>query len=126
MKFYISSQKSVVPVDLLHKIDLFGLMVWFLDDGFYHKSPGYTLSISAMGWELDGLQRLSGMLNSKFNLSTYVYLCKHKNGKNKTIKFPFKDRTIVDSWIKLAKRTNLPACMAYKFKGEQSSAQKMS
>lgn len=118
-KFYQPElkQKSLVPLELLNILDLFGLMIWFLDDGNYRKHS-YSLTISAMGWELEGLTNLSKLINSKFDLSTYVYLCKHKNGQNKTLKFPSKDRFIIEKWKKLAINTNLPECMCYKLEGE--------
>lgn len=105
-------QKSLIPIDLLSRLDLLGLMVWYLDDGHRKK---YSLEIGAMGWELKGLVSLVKTLNEKFDLSMYVYTCRHKNGgQNKIVKIPAKDRAIVDKWMALAKVHKLPKNMWYK------------
>jgi len=113
----INCQKSKIPIDLVSNIDLFGLMVWYLDDGNLSKKS-WNLTIGAMGWDDNDLADLSNLINLKFNLSTYVYKCRHKNGTNKILKFPFKDRLILNDWKNIAFIHKIPKCMFYKFEKE--------
>lgn len=114
-KFYMAgeSRKSIIPMDLIEKLDLLGLMIWYLDDGYLRKS-GHQMGIGVKGWEHGGLIKLSEFLNQKFGLSSYVYSCKHYDEQNRILKFPAKDKKLLDVWKKLALKHPIPECMMYK------------
>ena len=115
-QFYPSMErctKSIVPLNLLQKIDLLGLMIWYLDDGNSRKSS-WGVSIGAKGWDSTGLEGLIKLINDKFDLSLYVYRCKHYDSVNQVVKIPYKDRSVLDLWTSLAEKHLLPDCMKYK------------
>lgn len=131
-KFYPSRQKctkGILPMDLLDKLDLFGLMIWYLDDGYlgvpkdgkrnnlrckngskWFKKP--TPRIVGKGWNYEELLSLSAMINKKFDLSLNVSI--HKD-MNKIISIPAINRKrIFDQWRVWAKEYDIPECMYYK------------
>jgi hypothetical protein len=114
--FYLpqESNKSIIPINLIENLDLFGLMIWYLDDGSLGKKS-WNLSIGVKGWKQDCIDEFVKMLNEKFSISSYVYECKHYAGTNKVVKIPHKDRKILDKWRELAVVAETPPCMMYKF-----------
>jgi hypothetical protein len=129
-KFYATRHrcnKSLIPLDLIEKMDYLGLMIWYLDDGYigvrkdgfntkgHHRRP--SPKITAKGWELEGLKRAAEILNKNLGLHLYVKTTKHTgNSRNKLLCIPAEDRDVLfPIWQDCAKKNSLPECMNYKF-----------
>ena len=114
------ANKAYIPIDVFSKLDLFGLFIWYLDDGYlgYAKNSrekNHAPSIAAKGWNYDGLSKLIEFINSQFSLSLYVYVSKHRGEQNKNIKFTARDkREVFPVWQDLFREHQIPSCMAYK------------
>lgn len=127
-KFYASRSrcdKSILPMDILSQLDLFGLMIWYLDDGYLGRpksgidKKGRKMKpsphIVAKGYSYKQLTNLTIALNEKYDLSLYVKKNKHRDGINKTVRIPARDRSrIFDQWRAWAIEYQLPECMYYK------------
>lgn len=134
-KFYTRPylcDKDIIPMDLVEQLDLFGLMIWYLDDGYlgvpqdglinnarnlngpkWHKKP--SPHIVAKGYKYNELVEVCNIFNNKFGLHLNVGTSKHRDGINKFINIPASDRTLVlEQWRKLAKQHDLPKSMWYK------------
>lgn len=117
-KFYISdeSRKSIIPIDVAKKLDLFGFLIWYLDDGHLGHT-NHRMEICVKGWQKSELVNLSDTLNQKFGLSTYVYSCKG----SQDLKIPAKDKNILVTWRELALKHKIPECMMYKLKNKDQN-----
>lgn len=120
-KFYTKEKfgtKDILPLSILNNLDLLGLLIWFLDDGYSGKrKTGETLSptISVKGYPSKELNNFCEMFNKKYNLNLFVRYAKHRNGMNKTIAMPAKDRDfLLPIWKKYIKELKIPKCMYYK------------
>jgi hypothetical protein len=102
--------------DLFQRMDLLGLMIWYLDDGT--NGGKSTSSIAAKGWKRPDLDKLCESLNEKYGLSLHVTLILDDNpGENKNVCIPAATRDIVfPIWQQYARDFNLPDCMLYKLK----------
>jgi hypothetical protein len=106
------STKTYIPLDVFVQLDLFGLLIWYLDDG---HNPRSVANIACKGWNDFDLEAIVNHLNNKFSLSLYVYKSKHKGGVNKIIKFRAIDkRHVFHIWHELFELHKLPECMRYK------------
>jgi len=114
------ANKAHIPIDVFSKLDLFGLLIWYLDDGYlgYPKiseERNHAPSIAAKGWNYDDLSKLIEFINLQFSLSLYIYLSKHRGGQNKNIKFTARDKhEVFPVWQNLFREHKIPSCMAYK------------
>ena len=119
------STKTNLPFGLIEKMDLLGLMIWYMDDGYagttksgfvngHHKSP--MPHITAKGYKYEELCQVAEILNKNHDLHLYVRQTKHRDGWNKKVMIPKKDWMILfPLWTNYAKEYNLPECMLYKF-----------
>lgn len=117
-------RKGIIPMDLVSKIDLFGLMIWYLDDGYLGTTKSGRLcnglkksprpSIAAKGWKYDELVQTTELLNKRLGLLLYVKQYKHKGGLNKVVYLGQSRDKLLSTWQSLAKEHNLPECMDYK------------
>jgi hypothetical protein len=127
-KFYkekTHTTKTIIPEDLISKLDFLGLMIWYLDDGHLNLT-GYKKSISnnacvgrpvitAKGWDIDTLTSGIVSINTKLNLSFSIKQHKQKNDKTKIIYFGSDNRNkLFPLWLDLAKEHALPKHMYYK------------
>lgn len=114
------STKTYIPIDIFSQLDLFGLLIWYLDDGhlgYSHQSSNkyHSPSIAAKGWAFNDLSELVQYLNIRFGLSLYVYLSKHREGQNKTVRFTAGDKKkVFPIWQQLFCEYSIPQCMDYK------------
>lgn len=76
--FYELKYERIEPLELIDKLDLFGLLIWFLDDGSmgYNSGSLYaTLCISGFGGrilEKECVERVAVLLRNKFGLNFKV------------------------------------------------------
>lgn len=127
-KFYRvegNKRKGLVPLDVLSRLDLLGLMVWYLDDGHLGmrrdgmRSDGRPAKpsprITAKLFDHDGLVRLCGQLNNRFSLGLHVLRSKWKDSRCNVVHFRRDDfRRVIPVWRAHAERLELPDCMRYK------------
>lgn len=118
-------KKGIVPMDLLARLDLLGLMVWYLDDGYLGIKKDGTIGGGRMGkprptitaklFDYDGLVRLCGQLNKRFSLGLHVSRNKWNDGTCNVIRFRREDyQRVIPTWRAYAERLGLPKCMHYK------------
>jgi hypothetical protein len=120
--------KSIIPVDLISKLNFFGLMIWYMDDGYLgttrtgrlsnglKKSP--QPSISAKGWDRIDLENAVSILNQNLDLSMYIKYYKHRNGQNKLVMLGKSRDFLLSKWKTISQERKLPACMSYKLECE--------
>jgi hypothetical protein len=127
-KFYAAltkSTKSKLPMDVLGRLDLLGLMIWYLDDGYVGCTKDGKRSknqvskpypkITAKGYDYNELNALCENLNTRFNLSLHVTKYKHGGGWNKLVCIDVDDRNkLFPVWRQMAIELGLPSCMYYK------------
>ena len=127
-KFYnalTKSTKSKLPMDVLGRLDLLGLMIWYLDDGYIGCTKDGKRSetqvskpypkITAKGYDYNELNVLCNKLNARFDLSLHVTKYKHRGGWNKLVCIDVEDRNkLFPLWRQMATELRLPSCMYYK------------
>lgn len=116
------NHKNCFPYELCSKLDLLGLLIWYLDDGYLgvpksglvgkkklKKKP--AISIAFTLFDTTQLQVIVNLLNQKYCLSMWIL----QNKKCNFIKVGSNDRKfILSTWRALAKLHQLPKCMYYK------------
>jgi len=109
------SSKTYIPLNVFSQLDLFGLLIWYLDDGYFGKNRAPP-SIACKGWDDDDLDAIVESLNVKFSLTLYVYRSKFRVDEiNKIIKFRVVDKKkIFPIWEELFVLHKIPECMKYK------------
>ena len=72
--FYIpkgyKTGKKIVPKHIVHLLDSFGLAIWVMDDGSYHKG---VIDISTYSFLLPEIKLLQNTLKEKFNVDMRYY-----------------------------------------------------
>ena len=122
--FYNDKCKYFIPLNIVEKLDLLGLMIWYLDDGYLGrpksglKCTGASRKtyphITCKGYDYNNLLDVCGILNEKYNFSLYVKQSKHRDGFNKILCMNNDKNYIFSIWKKIAKKLQLPDCMYYK------------
>lgn len=117
----VRMEKTFPHPDLINKLDEFGLLIWYLDDGYYGKitrKSGKTYcypNIAVKSMDIPMINKAVNIINKKFGLNLYVYESKWKNSTNRVIKFNHSDCDIIfHKWRELAIKYNLPKSMWYK------------
>lgn len=122
-KFYGSdSIGNKLPMDILSELDLFGLLIWYLDDGYYgcpefdkHQKPYPSITIKRCDY--NDLCVLVNSINRKYGLNLFVAKHKHNGGWNKKIMIKKEDRKkLFPLWADMFKEQNIPDCMSYKLR----------
>jgi hypothetical protein len=121
--------KNRIPNWIADRLNIFGLLVWYLDDGHLGRpksgrkkngKPQQTYPhITAKGFYLSDLQYVSKSLNDRFGFNTYVKTKKHKGGLNKLLCFNKDKEKLFAEWHDLAARHKIPNCMMYKLNDER-------
>jgi hypothetical protein len=114
-------RKTNIPLDVMDKIDLFGLLIWYLDDGNYTKKSA-AMTISVTKYPMNELINITDILNQKYNLKLNPKQCSHLNGKHlrKDIKIYAEDRRKLFSlWKPIVIEYGIPKCMWYKLDMER-------
>jgi len=123
--FYPSiGDKNSIDLSLIERLDMFGLMVWYLDDGYLGRPKSGVKNngkhrrtyphICCKGYSLNNLNNVCSILNKNHGLSLVVNTSKHRDGWNKHIILNRDKNDIFQIWHKLAITTNIPLCMHYK------------
>ena len=124
--FYHSSggDKQFIPIEIIDQLDLLGLMIWYLDDGYLGR-PKSGLKhngkfrrtnphIICKGYDMCDLNNACDSLNKHYDLSLCVKKSRHKGGLNKCISINGDKNYIFPIWQKAALQLHLPLCMHYK------------
>lgn len=115
------SRKTYLPYDIVSRLDLFGLLIWYLDDGCLAsgvdasrggrcKSP--IPHITSVLFSEDDLVRTVNTLNDKFGLTLSVVRTSVPG--NKRIYFGSSRTFLLNKWRSFAITCDLPTCMHYK------------
>ncbi len=110
--------KYRIPTTVARKMDEFGLLIWYLDDGCASKRDPLQMLITANGWNITDLTLTIQMLNSALGLHMYIkeYPRHGSVHSNKSVKIPAVDRDIlIPKWNSLFNAYSIPTCMKYKF-----------
>ena len=108
------SNKTYIPIDVFSQLDLFGFLIWYLDDGYNGE---YVADIGCKSWNDFDLQAMVDHLNSNFSLSLSINKSRHMGGINKRIRFSSAlKKHIFSMWRELFDFHNIPECMSYKLK----------
>lgn len=127
-KFYPSRtrcKKTLIPLDMIARLDFLGLMVWYLDDGYLGKPKSglrrnrwrtqAAPSITAKRLDYNQLVQAIGIVNANLGLSLDVVTVRHCGGLNKLVRIRSVDRhRILSRWRQMAEEYDLPSCMYYK------------
>lgn len=108
-------RKRYIPDWMAERLDLFGLLIWYLDDGSSginrDKLGPSNPVISCSLLDKDHLQTTLDSLNSRFDLKLSI--------SGDTITFGMWSRNkLLPIWKELAEKYNLPSCMHYKLQHE--------
>jgi len=97
-----------------HKnIDLFGLLIWYLDDGTWQQGQ---LSIKCESFPKNDLSNLISLINKKYQLSLVVYDYEY----TRMIAFrKASAKKVLPKWHDLFKKHDIPSTMKYKLTGEK-------
>jgi hypothetical protein len=116
--------KCQIPLDIIDKIDYLSLMIWYLDDGYLGRPKSGLKStgrprrtyphIIAKGYNLEDLEKLSEVINSKLNIQSYLKTHKHCGSLNKLLCFNNDKKKLFSIWSEFARNLSLPECMFYK------------
>lgn len=137
-KEVIRMEKTFPHPNLICKLDEFGLLIWYLDDGYagptrsFNKNRGEagkmyphrtiwpTIAVKSM--DIPMLNQAVDTINKNLGLTLSVYESKWKDSTNRVIKFGAKNRDIIlPKWIELANKHDLPQSMWYKLGFRQSN-----
>jgi hypothetical protein len=108
--------KTFIHPEVGELLDLYGLLIWYLDDGTRggQRQRAYP-SIAAKGWDEQDLVRIAEALNARFGLHLHIRKSKHRDGINKQVFIPAIDRDVLmPKWRRMAAETGIPQCMWYK------------
>lgn len=105
-------RKAYVPLEYIYPLDALGLLIWYLDDGWFSSSP----YIGSVLFEYDNLSDIIDIINENLNLT--LTLTRQKNREEfKVIKFFVENRDkLMPVWWELIHKYNIPKCMWYKMK----------
>ncbi len=111
------SKKAYIPFKYIEKLDEFGLLIWYLDDGHIHH---YSPTIASGLFMRSDLQKTIDIINNNLQLSLHIQgpcLDKRRNSLIYTIYFPVTSRDkIIPIWEKMFDDYKIPDCMRYKIK----------
>jgi len=114
-KFYRngSRRKNVIPLDLIEKMDEFGLFIWYLDDGGLN---GRMMKICVKLFNRKDTIDAVEILNKRLGLTMYVSTeFPHRDKTYRTVIIPAASRDkLMPLWDKFVVDYNLPDCMKYK------------
>ncbi|MCA9334147.1 hypothetical protein KC963_03815, partial [Candidatus Saccharibacteria bacterium] len=118
------SHKHIIPADVKRGLNLFGLLIWYLDDGTmgYHsmdklpragKTPSF--SIATHSWRLEDLLEFCTDFNARFSTQLYCKTYKWKDTTTRIIKINKLSRDfLLPEWVKIKKDYSIPADIDYK------------
>ncbi len=108
--FYFNDRKNV-NLEILNKIDRLGLLIWYLDDGNYHKRDKCSrLHTNCFTYEEHLI--MQGWFRQKWNILPSIYSFKDQTGKIvHYLSFPVSETMKLHD---LFKDFEIPECMKYK------------
>lgn len=107
-------RKRRIPESVDGRLDLLGLLIWYLDDGT-RGSDHISLRIAGGTWKFSDLERVIASLNTRFGLRMTVLPSTKGVDYNHTVSIKARDRNILlPKWQQLAAQLGLPECMKYK------------
>lgn len=119
---YVENKKNIVTDYIINNLDLFGFLIWYLDDGCPQKQRHKCFPrISCKGYSEESLKKFCSSFNDKYNLSLKIQKSKHRDGENKTISIPAKDRDFLfPIWNNFFEKYKIPKYMKYKIENAQT------
>lgn len=124
-KFYgQETEKNLIPIEFLDRFSLFGLLIWYLDDGYLGRNEAglkpsgrirrtYPLIIGK-GYNYVDFNNASTFINTKLQLTSYLLQRPHRGGMNKLLCLNNDKNSFMPLWQKMAIEYELPECMYYK------------
>jgi len=121
--FYSLSAKKrtdLIPACVMERLDLLGLLVWYLDDGSCGVGPGVrtrnpNFRIAAKSFGPQQLESMAASLNRRFLLHLRVGTSRWRTSRNYTLTLPRQDtECLMRLWRMLFDRYDIPGEMLYK------------
>jgi hypothetical protein len=106
-QLFYPNGKKVVNQQILDKIDKLGLLIWYLDDGSYHKRDK-TISLYTNCFSLFEQNEMKEWFKTKWGITCNIHRVKENQY---CLYFPVKE---TKKLILLFKEFNIPDCMKYK------------
>lgn len=102
------NRKRLISVDVDERLDVLGLLIWYLDDGHLGYKGQAACIISSLSPGI--LERVAARLNDRLGLTLWV-----RRNSAKGLVLDATSRTkLFPQWITLAGQHKLPECMMYK------------
>jgi hypothetical protein len=109
-------RKAFIKLNYIERLDEFGLLIWYLDDG---DTPKYPVITSCL-FDDNDLEESVKIINKNLGLSLKI-IKRSKKRNNKTVKRIFFGATnrniLMPKWCEISKKFDIPKCMWYKIKG---------
>ncbi|MBS3114384.1 hypothetical protein J4448_04745 [Candidatus Woesearchaeota archaeon] len=112
---FYKNNKKIVNSSILEKLDKLGLLIWYMDDGTYHKRDRRAF-LHTNCFSYDEQLIIQKYFEEKWGIYTKVYISQGKNKYNGKvwyyISFPTEETKKLH---KLFNSYDIPECMKYKF-----------